>query len=152
MTYKMEWISGCGVVVCWVRVLADCDSAPDREWRKNIMLAIAPGQGTQRHLLRDTEEGLRVAFIGHVVQRVTEHQQSLLHLSASPGSEGDWKGTHGIPRRCPEPGVCFHGALILQPNGTPFSERMEFCPQVSNSIPASQAARVLVNLTGSPGS
>ena len=54
------------------------------------MLAIAPGQGTQRHLLRDTEEGLRVAFIGHVVQRVTEHQQSPLHLSASPGS--DWMG------------------------------------------------------------
>ena len=46
MTYKMEWISGCGVVVCWVRVLADCDIAPDRERRKNIMLAIAPGQGT----------------------------------------------------------------------------------------------------------
>ena len=82
MTYKMEWISGCGVVVCWVRVLADCDSAPDREWRKNIMLEIAPG--------RDTEEGLRVAFIGHVLQRVTEHQQSPLHLSASPGS--DWIG------------------------------------------------------------
>ena len=43
-------------MVCWVRVLADCDIAPDRERRKNIMLAIAPGQGTQRHLLWDTEE------------------------------------------------------------------------------------------------
>ena len=47
MTYEMELlISECGVVLCWVRVLADCDSVPDRERRKDIMLAITPGQGT----------------------------------------------------------------------------------------------------------
>ena len=45
MTYETELlISECGVELCWVRVLADCDSVPDRERRKDIMLAIAPGQ------------------------------------------------------------------------------------------------------------
>ena len=35
MTYKMELlISGYGVVLCWVSVLADCDSVPDRERRR----------------------------------------------------------------------------------------------------------------------
>ena len=35
MTYETELlISECGVVLCWVRVLADCDSVPDRERRR----------------------------------------------------------------------------------------------------------------------
>ena len=45
VTYKMErFISGCGVVVYGGRVLAECDSVPDRERSKDTMQTIGLGQ------------------------------------------------------------------------------------------------------------